>query len=813
MKQTKFKSASTVIRQIKKLEKQFAKMSNDELKLFIDLKKREISLTSNKEEALNVMIEEVYACVKEAAKRTLGFDAYKVQLEGAFYLHRGTVIEMKTGEGKTFTCTFPAILNSLAQKVHIVTVNEYLAKRDALDMGRLYDFLGITSSYVTSDMSKEEKREAYSKDIVYTTNSEIGFDYLRDNLVYDINEKIVPSLDYVIIDEADSILIDEARTPLILASQQHKDVSLYSLVDIFIKSLKRGKDKEIKIEGDELFNKQYEGSMTKEEMEILGDFTVDELNRKVVLTQRGIEKVEKFFKIKINEDVTFMHIVENALMANYIFKKDKDYIVHDNSVDIVDANTGRVLEGRQYSDGLHQALQAKENVKVTPENITSATITLQSFFKMYKKISGMTGTIETDRKEIKEVYSTSRKQSVEVRSIKTNKPVIREDLPDIIFKDKKDKYKYLVKLLKKNPKQPFLIGTSSVEESEQVSAILKDKKIEHKVLNAKQDKKESEIIAQAGRLSSVTVATNMAGRGTDILLGGNPSEYALQELKKLGANDEELFYAKCLNAPEEYQEIREKYLKLKADFKDVFDKEKEEVIKAGGLFVVGTTKNDSRRIDNQLRGRAGRQGDPGKSLFLVSLEDKNIEKLLSPTELKNIKTYSSDGEYKASKNTYASKMIRKAQKKIESMHYEARKNLLEYDKINDVYRKEFYKNRDEVLNNEVDVVSIIVENVGEKEVENNLKAFKAQLEKNNLDFKKCLNEIYLQALDNSYIDFLIALGNLKTFTDLVGLGTKQPNDLYRQKSNNYFYRMRKMSILTCYQNILDALKVKITIEL
>lgn len=799
-----YKNANSIVSRVMKNEQIFSKLTDEQLRRKIDEIKQIIDMVPNKEVVLDAKIEDVFSCVREAAYRTLGLKAYKVQLDGACRLHQGNIIEMKTGEGKTLTCTFPAILNAITKKVHIITVNDYLAKRDSQDMGRLYNFLGFSCGCITTSMTEDEKRKAYKNDIVYITNTEIGFDYLRDNQKKKIEDKILPRLEYAIIDEADSILIDEARTPLIISGERAIDSSIYSIVDAFIKSLKRGKDKDILIEGDELFNKQSKGELTKEEQELLGDFTVDEINKKVILTERGINKVESFFAVKLHEDSNFIHFVENSLKANYLFKKDKEYIVRDNQIFLIDANTGRLMDGRQYTNGLHQAIQAKEKVEITRENITLATITLQSFFRMYDKLSGMTGTIESSKDEIKKIYN------IDIKKIKTNLPIIRNDHSDIVFKSRKEKYEYLIELIKKHSPQPILIGCSSIDESEYVSKQLKDNEIEHTVLNAKNHEREAHIISQAGKLGVVTVATNMAGRGTDILLGGNPSEEALLKLKEEGYDKEALFNAQSVIVDKKYSEVREKYLKYKDEFSILAKNNKAEVVDAGGLFVIGTEKQESKRIDDQLRGRSGRQGDIGESVFLVSLEDENIKNLLVPSGKKKILESIEKGET----SVFGLKMIRNAQKKLEAKNFEARKEVFEYDLINDKYRCEFYTYRDTIMRSSIaEIEKTIIDNIFDPYILKYVDEYLKEKEIRGYDPESHIKELLLDVLDTAYVDFLIALDQLRDFTSLLSFGSKKPIDMYRQVSQEYYGKLLATAYMMFYDYMMKHKKVSITIEL
>ncbi|MEO2065554.1 MAG: preprotein translocase subunit SecA, partial [Desulfurobacteriaceae bacterium] len=531
---------------------------------------------------MDKILPEAFAAVREAAKRTLGMRHYDVQLIGGIVLHQGKIAEMKTGEGKTLVATLPSYLNALAGKgVHVVTVNDYLAKRDAEWMSPVYNYLGLTVGYLQNQMEKEERKEMYSRDITYGTNSEFGFDYLRDNMVFSKEDKVQRDLFYAIVDEADSILIDEARTPLIISGPSEESVDVYYIADGIVRQLKKDRD-----------------------------FKVEEKTKTAVLTDEGIKRVEeivkkmtgmKEFNLYDPKFSDLLHAIIQSLRAHHLFKRDVDYVVKDGKVVIVDEFTGRIMPGRRWSDGLHQAVEAKEGVKIEAENQTLATITLQNYFRLYKKLAGMTGTAETEAAELKEIYG------LDVVVIPTNKPVIRKDHPDLIFKTKRAKFEAVIKEIEKNYKigRPVLVGTNSIEDSEYLSRLLRKRGIPHQVLNAKYHEKEAEIVAQAGRLGAVTIATNMAGRGTDILLGGNPDFLAKRELRERGITPEKV-------GKEKYEEIYRETLKK---YKEITEKEKEKVKELGGLYIIGTERNESRRIDNQLRGRAGRQGGPGESRF------------------------------------------------------------------------------------------------------------------------------------------------------------------------------------------------------
>lgn len=582
-------------------------------------------------EPLDTLLPEAFALAGEASRRVTGMTPYPVQLMGGIALHEGMVAELKTGEGKTLVAVFPAFLNALAGKgVHIVTVNDYLAKRDAESMGKIYEFLGLTVGCVLSGSGLEEKKEAYNCDITYVTNSELGFDYLRDNMAKRESGRVLRGLEYAIVDEVDSILIDEARTPLIISGEGEDVTVLYMACDMLAKRMEKGKEAE--------FNKAEAMAGTLQEE--TGDFAVFEKEKAVTLTKDGIRKIEEFFGIKDYADpanINIQHGMEQALKANYTMEKDKDYIVRGDQVLIVDTFTGRILDGRQYSDGLHQAIQAKEGVKIEEASRTVATTTYQSFFNKYRKLAGMTGTAWTERKEFRSTYH------LQVAVIPTNRPVLRNDREDVVYLTKKGKLRGILEEVKAAHAagQPVLIGTASIQSSEEISQMLFHAGIPHEVLNAKQDKREAEIIASAGRYGSVTVATNMAGRGTDIIL-------------------------------------------------------EERSRSAGGLKVIGTERHESRRIDDQLRGRAGRQGDPGESVFYLSLEDDMV-RLFAPERIKKLAEKCGVAEDECLTDRILTSAIRKAQKKVEDNHFGMRKNVLDYDLVIDNQREAVYRTRDRMI--------------------------------------------------------------------------------------------------------------------
>jgi len=577
------------------LSPKYEAMTDEELRSQTDLLKGRLTAG----ETLDDILYDAFAVVREASHRVLNMRHYKVQLMGGICVHQGRVAELKTGEGKTLMATLPAYLNALAGKgVHIVTVNDYLAKRDADWMGKVHRFLGLTVGVNVHDMTDAEKRAAYNCDITYGTNNEFGFDYLRDNLKKRLPDMVQRGLDFAIVDEVDSILIDEARTPLIISAPGDKSSQLYIDVDRFVRTLKNEED-----------------------------FTIDVKEKSVQITESGAAKAERFFHIENLADAEHAelnHHIQQALKAHHIFKRDNDYIVQDNEIIIVDEFTGRLMIGRRYSEGLHQAIEAKEGVVVRSESKTHATITFQNYFRLYRKLSGMTGTAKTEEEEFKTIYG------LDVLEIPTNRPMIRQDLHDVIYSTEKGKIRAIIADIKEHHElgQPILVGTVTVEKSEAISRALLRERIKHNILNAKNHRREAEIIAQAGQKGAVTIATNMAGRGTDILLGGNPEYLARQDLRNQGYSDDDIEMAVSFvqNVPDDIKALREKYNELLLKHKEITDKEKEEVMALGGLRIIGTERHESRRIDNQLRGRAGRQGDPGASIFYISLEDDLAER-------------------------------------------------------------------------------------------------------------------------------------------------------------------------------------------
>jgi len=749
------------VKEINALEPKYEKLSDEELKAEFNKVKenilKEIKNGADEQETLNKYLNDVFAMVREAGKRVLNMRHYDVQLVGGMVLHEGKIAEMKTGEGKTLVATLPVVLNAILGKgVHVVTVNDYLAQRDANDMGKLYSFFGLTTGVIVSGMEDYERKKAYECDVTYGTNSEFGFDYLRDNMAYDWEQKVQRGHYYAIVDEVDSILIDEARTPLIISGPANKRVEDYIKADKVAKELEKDKH-----------------------------FTIDEKDKVVLLTEEGIKKAEELFGVDnlyTPENAILAHHLDQALKANYLFKEGRDYIVRKGEVLIVDEFTGRIAEGRRFSEGLHQALEAKEGVEIQEESQTFAETTYQNYFRLYEKLAGMTGTAQTEATEFLEIYG------LEVISIPTNKPVIRKDLNDLVFKTEEEKFEAVVKKVKELHKkgQPVLIGTTSVKKSEYLSQLLKKEKIPHTVLNAKHHEKEAEIIAQAGKKGAVTVATNMAGRGVDIKID--------DEVKKLG-----------------------------------------------GLYIIGTERHESRRIDNQLRGRSGRQGDPGVSQFYLSLED-DLLRIFGSDRIKNImdRLGIERGEHIDSK--IVTRAIENAQKKVETMHFEARKHILKYDDVANEQRKVIYKFRDQILNPSFDIHSKIDEmredfveyilrnadvfehslpeeidleklkailkeytdiDFSDEELKgkdyNELKKYLIEKLKQALDEKfkeaspedveRIKRQVLLQVLDESWRDHLYMMDILKTGIGLRGYNQKDPLVEYKKESYELFQEL------------------------
>lgn len=689
--------------QVLALEKKYLNMTDEELSSQTVVLKERLK----NGETLDDILPDAFAVCREASDRVLGLRHFPVQIIGGIVLHQGRISEMMTGEGKTLVATLPAYLNALTGKgVHVVTVNDYLAKRDSETMGKLYRFLGLEVGLIINDFGKNERAKAYNADITYGTNNEFGFDYLRDNMVTNKKLKVQRGHNFAIVDEVDSILIDEARTPLIISGEGEKSTEMYSVADSFAKTLRMLKVAEIdsKEDNEELFEEY--------------DFVVDEKAKTASLTRAGIEKAEKYFNIENLTDpehITLQHHINQAIKANGVMTRDLDYVVRDGEILIVDEFTGRIMYGRRYNDGLHQAIEAKEGVEVQKESKTLASITFQNYFRMYKKLSGMTGTALTEEEEFREIYK------LDIVTIPTNKPSLREDLPDVVYKTQKAKYKAIVDDIVETHKtgQPILVGTVSIEKSELLSVMLDAKGIKHEVLNAKHHEKEAQIIAQAGKKGAITIATNMAGRGTDIMLGGNAMYLAKAELKKLGYNGEAL--AECDGFGEtddpKILEARAKYSEFYEKFKPEIQKAAEEVVACGGLYVIGTERHETRRIDNQLRGRSGRQGDPGKTRFYLSLED-DLMRLFGGDRLKAWMTRLNVEEDSPLEAKMLTKSIESAQKKIEGRNFAIRKNVLQFDDVLSRQREIIYTQRNKVLDGENlrDTIVKMIEDVADKVV-------------------------------------------------------------------------------------------------
>ena len=746
---------------------------------------------------LDDLLPEAFAYVREAAKRTLGERHYDVQLMGGIILHQGKIAEMKTGEGKTLVSTLPVYLNALLDKgVHIVTVNEYLAKRDSEWMGRIYKFLGLTVGCIANDQEDVIRKKNYDCDVTYGTNSEFGFDYLRDNMKYDINQMVQRNHAYCIVDEVDSILIDEARTPLVISGATENKSDQYFICNKFIKKL---------------------GKI---------DYELDEKNKNVMLSDQGIDKIEKLSQtygiLKNNnfydpQNINLVHHINQALKANLLFSKDTDYIVRDNKIEIIDEFTGRVLEGRRFSEGLHQALEAKENVEIQSENQTLASITYQNYFRLYEKLSGMTGTALTEAEEFYDIYK------LKTVSVPTNQPMVRNDLNDQIFRTQKEKYKAIIEKIESCYKkgQPILVGTTSIEKSEQISLMLKEKKINHNVLNAKQHEKEATIIAEAGKLKAVTIATNMAGRGTDIQLGGIQNSLEKKEIDQQN--------------------------KLALE-------EKKEVIKKGGLFVIGTERHESRRIDNQLRGRSGRQGDPGRSIFYLSLED-DLMRIFGSESIDGIMKKFGLKEGESINHPWINKALERAQQRVEARNFDIRKTLLKFDDVMNDQRQVIFEQRKEVIKskNVNEIIDSFIESLTNNflkekttyERENQVETFKTKIKPilgrsfNNENFlnliklkdKKFIDEIknqfnefrnkrnkvlselanldlekrvFLQTIDFLWRSHLQYLENLRQVVGLRGYAQKDPLDEFKRDAFKLFEELLnkiKIDFITFLNNL------------
>ena len=689
--QRELKSIYPIVDKITALEEDYKKLTDAELQA----KTPEFKARLAQGETLDDILPEAFATVREAADRVLGMRPYPVQLVGGIVLHQGRIAEMKTGEGKTLVATLPAYLNALTgEGVHIVTVNDYLAKRDSEWMGKVHRFLGLTVGLIIHDMKKEERQKAYQSDITYGTNNEMGFDYLRDNMALYANEQVQRGHAFAIVDEVDSILIDEARTPLIISGMGEKSTQLYDMAEMFAARLK----KFVVVETDD---------KEEEATDIDADYVVDEKGKSVTLTARGIKKAEEFFhldNLSDPENSTIAHHINQAIRAHGIMKRDVDYVVKDGEVVIVDEFTGRLMFGRRYSEGLHQAIEAKEHLSVQRESKTLATITFQNYFRLYRKLSGMTGTALTEEEEFATIYA------LDIIEIPTNRPIARIDNEDSVYKTENGKYRAVIRQVKEchAKGQPVLVGTVSIEKNELLGKMLAREGIKHNLLNAKNHEKEAEIVAQAGQFGAVTVATNMAGRGTDIMLGGNAEYMAKNDLRKAGLSDELIAeatgYAETDN--QEILDARRLFADKLAQHKAEIAGEADKVRAAGGLFIIGTERHDSRRIDNQLRGRAGRQGDPGETRFYISLED-DLMRLFGGDRVTSIMERMNIDEDTPIENKVLSRAIEQAQTTVESRNFQARKSVLEYDDVMNKQREIIYGQRKQVLDG-MDVKGIIM---------------------------------------------------------------------------------------------------------
>ena len=689
--QRELKSIYPIVDKITALEEDYKKLTDAELQA----KTPEFKARLTQGETLDDILPEAFATVREAADRVLGMRPYPVQLVGGIVLHQGRIAEMKTGEGKTLVATLPAYLNALTgEGVHIVTVNDYLAKRDSEWMGKVHRFLGLTVGLIIHDMKKEERQKAYQSDITYGTNNEMGFDYLRDNMALYADEQVQRGHAFAIVDEVDSILIDEARTPLIISGMGEKSTQLYDMAEMFASRLK----KFVVVETDD---------KEEEATDIDADYVVDEKGKSVTLTARGIKKAEEFFhldNLSDPENSTIAHHINQAIRAHGIMKRDVDYVVKDGEVVIVDEFTGRLMFGRRYSEGLHQAIEAKEHLSVQRESKTLATITFQNYFRLYRKLSGMTGTALTEEEEFATIYA------LDIIEIPTNRPIARIDNEDSVYKTENGKYRAVIRQVKEchAKGQPVLVGTVSIEKNELLGKMLAREGIKHNLLNAKNHEREAEIVAQAGQYGAVTVATNMAGRGTDIMLGGNAEYMAKNDLRKAGLSDELIAeatgYAETDN--QEILDARKLFADKLAQHKAEIAGEADKVRAAGGLFIIGTERHDSRRIDNQLRGRAGRQGDPGETRFYISLED-DLMRLFGGDRVTSIMERMNIDEDTPIENKVLSRAIEQAQTTVESRNFQARKSVLEYDDVMNKQREIIYGQRKQVLDG-MDVKGIIM---------------------------------------------------------------------------------------------------------
>ena len=821
------KKLEKIVEQIDALSDKYKAMSEAELQNTTTVLRERLA----NGETLDDLLPDAYAAVREASWRVLGKRHYRVQLIGGIILHQGRIAEMKPGEGKTLMATLPCYLNALTGKgVHVVTVNDYLAKRDSEWMGKVYNYLGMTVGLIVHEKTSEERKEAYKADITYGTNNELGFDYLRDNMATSRSGLVQRGHNFAIVDEVDSILIDEARTPLIISGPGDKSTELYVIADKFAKSLtcKRIKEMDNKADNDN----------------IGGDYVVDEKAKTVVLTADGIRKAEAYFHINNlsdPENATLQHHINQAIRAHGIMQNEVDYTIKDGEIMIVDQFTGRIMPGRRYSNGLHQAIEAKEGVKIQNESKTLATITFQNFFRIYGKLSGMTGTALTEEDEFREIYA------LDVVEVPTNKPLARKDLNDEVYKTVNEKYNAVINQIIECHKkgQPVLVGTVSIDKSEYVSALLKKNGVPHNVLNAKYHEKEAEIVAQAGKFGAVTIATNMAGRGTDIMLGGNPEFMAKNEMRKHGRTDEEISLATSYFATDDEAtlSLRKEFNDYEARFKAEIAPEAQKVVEAGGLYIIGTERHDSRRIDNQLRGRAGRQGDPGCSKFFLSLQD-DLMRLFGGEKMEHIFENFKLAEGESINAGILSGGIERAQKAREGMHFNSRKTVLQYDDVMNVQRQIIYKQRQDVLNESdtihakivamiKDTINTAVDSFVSSEIPEdwNLDALRGyffnilttdedfrfdadelnrqstetirqmlqdradkklaakMIDFGDEDFSKIERAVLLRNVDNNWIDHIDAMDDLKDGISLRSYGSKDPLNEYRLEGADMFDEM------------------------
>ena len=819
------KRVKPIVNKINGLEEEMTKLTDNELRAKTEYFKGQLK----EGKTLDDILPEAFAVVREASKRVLGMRHFDVQLIGGIILHQGRIAEMKTGEGKTLVATLPVYLNALEGKgVHVITVNDYLAKRDSEWMGKLYKFLGLSVGLVIAGMEPKEKQEAYNADITYGTNNEFGFDYLRDNMVIYKDQLVQRGLHYAIIDEIDSILIDEARTPLIISGRANESSDLYKKAENFVSRL----TPKVIVEEDV---KDFDQAEDNEKY----DYIVDLKAKSASLTQKGIKKAEDAFGLENFNDLensTLVHHVNQALRAHGIMKKDIDYIVKDGEVLIVDEFTGRIMYGRRYNNGLHQAIEAKEHVKIADESKTLATITFQNLFRMYDKLSGMTGTAMTEEAEFEEIYN------LDVVAIPTNKPMVRKDENDVIYKNENAKYKAIVESIKESHEkgQPVLVGTVSIEKSEKLSKLLKKEGITHEVLNAKYHEKEAEIIAQAGKFKAVTIATNMAGRGTDIMLGGNSEFLAKEEMRKNKVSADLIEEANTYYETDnkEILEAREQFKKLVKKYDEQIKEEKQKVIDAGGLKIIGTERHESRRIDNQLRGRSGRQGDVGESKFYIGLDDDLMKIFGGDTITKVYNTLGAD-ENMPIESRIISNAVENGQKKVEGRNFSIRKNVLKYDDVMNAQREIIYKQRREVLDGEnihdsiINMIEFVADNIptmfvegqtGELNIESlnteiinvfgidmldYIKQNKNDAEKIAEQLKKLALEIYskkeeeitseqmrelervvmLKVVDEKWMNHIDSMDELKNGIGLRAYGQKDPVVQYRLEGFDMFDEM------------------------